>query len=159
MEKLSLTGKSKHSVDDQMRGLSALFVDGEKVFIDNGAIHAKSELERGITWVRDRSEVANGREVLGLWITLHRFAHGQGYYGAMPFTLMIDEAAKTGFKNLSQQVNYMDKAVRGTVDLSTVDVATRQRIKAFLQSIREDLWNNAQDSFKSAFEQEETGES
>ncbi len=50
MEKLSLTGKSVHSTDDTLKGLSAVFVDGDRIFIDNGAIHAKSELERSVTF-------------------------------------------------------------------------------------------------------------
>jgi len=151
MEKLSLTGKSKHSVDDQMKGLSALLIDGDQLFIDNGAIHAKSRVERGITFVKERSEVPNGHSILGLWITLHRFEHGQGYYGAMPFELFIDDEAKLGHKNLSQQVNHMDKAVRGNVDVSSIPVDVRLKISEYLKTVRADLWENAPDTFKSAF--------
>jgi YwhD family len=152
MEKLSLTGKSKHAVDDQMKGLSALFLDGEHVLIDNGAIHAKSRLERGVTWVRTPQEIQNGRLIPGLWVTLHRFEHGQGYYGAMPFSLLIDEATQTGYKNLTEQVNHMDKAVRGNVNVDPFNDAQLLQISTFLKSIREDLWNNATKTFRDAFD-------
>lgn len=151
MEKLSLTGKSKHSVDDQMKGLSALLVDGDQIFIDNGAIHAKSRVERGVQFVRDRAEVPNPRLILGLWITLHRYEHGQGYYGAMPFELWIDDEAQKGYKNLSEQVNNMDKAVRGQVQVSGLSASLRARIAEFLQSVRPDLWENAPATFLQAF--------
>lgn len=157
MEKLSLTGKSKHAVDDQMKGLSALFVDGDQVFIDNGAIHAKSRLERGVTWVKTASEVVSGRMIQGIWITLHRFEHGQGYYGAMPFSLFIDENAHVGYKNLTEQVNHMDKAVRGTVKVDELDNETRLRIGSFLAMVREDLWTHASEEFRAAFSHNESG--
>lgn len=151
MEKLSLTGKSKHSTDDAMKGLSALFVDGDKVFVDNGAIHGKSGLEHGLTFVKTREEVKNPRLVWVFWITLHRFeGNVQGYYGAMPFQLWIDEEAKVGYKSLSDQVNKMDKAVKGTIDLTAVPHDIREQVRAFLEKIRADLWENASPSFRTA---------
>lgn len=154
MEKLSLTGKSKHVVDDQMKGLSALFIDGDRIFIDNGAIHAKSQIEQGIQFVRDRAQVPNGRTILGIWITLHRFEHGQGFYGAMPFELFIDENAKVGHKYLSQQVNGMDKAVRGQVQLTEMPIQIRLKVRQYLEQVRPDLWEHAAETFKAAFTEE-----
>lgn len=152
MEKLSLTGKSKHSTDDAMKGLSALFVDGDRVFVDNGAIHAKSELERGLTVVKSKEELQDPRLVWIFWITLHRFeGNVQGYYGAMPFQLWIDQQGTQGFKSLADQVNKMEKAVKGTVDLTAIDTETRNKARAFLESIRSDLWENASPAFREAF--------
>jgi len=150
-EKLSLTGKSKHSVDDQMKGLSALFVDGDEIFIDNGGIHAKSRIERGIQFVRTLEEVPNPKEVLGYWITLHRFETGQGFYGAMPFTMYVDSEAAIGYKNLSEQVNHMDKAVRGNVMTDQLSPELKKRIATFLKSVRADLWEHASEQFQNAF--------
>lgn len=151
MEKLQLTGKSKHSVDDSMKGLSAVLVDGDEVFIDNGAIHAKSRLEKGITFVKTREEVVNGREVLGFWITLHRFDGKQGFYGAMPFSLVIDSQAQTGYKSLAEQVNGMDKAVKGNISVTEVPTETVTKVGAFLRGLRPDLWEHAAPEFREAF--------
>jgi hypothetical protein len=157
MEKLSLTGKSKHSTDDAMKGLSALFVDGDKVFVDNGAIHAKSNLERGLTFVKTKDEVANPRLIWVMWITLHRFEDKiQGYYGAMPFQLWIDEDAQVGYKSLADQVNKMDKAVKGNVDVSAVPTDVLEKVQSFLQSIRPDLWEHASSTFRAAFSTRES---
>ncbi|MCF8565369.1 YwhD family protein [Alicyclobacillus tolerans] len=151
MEKLSLTGKSKHNTDESMRGLSAVLVNGNDIFIDNGAIHAKSRLERGLTYVKRREEIENAREVIGFWITLHRFDQGQGYYGAMPFRLYIDEAAQKVYKSLAEQVNGMDKAVHGQVQVEDVPQEVRTRVGEFLKTVRSDLWEQAQDTFRTAF--------
>ncbi|MCY0887602.1 MAG: YwhD family protein [Alicyclobacillaceae bacterium] len=151
MQKLSLTGQSKHSTDEQLRGLSVLFVDGDDVFIDNGAIHGKSRLETGIKFVKDKSDVPNGRTILGLWLTLHRFPEGQGLYGAMPFELVIDDKAGLGYKNLAVQVNGMDKAVRGQVEVSALSPEQKQKILDYLRGVRSDLWDNAAPDFRTAF--------
>lgn len=151
MEKLQLTGKAKHSVDDSMKGLSAVLVDGDEIFIDNGAIHAKSRIEKGITFVRTPDDVPNGREVLGFWITLHRFDGKQGFYGAMPFTLLLDSEAQMGYKSLSNQVNGMDKAVKGQIDLKDVPDEIARKVGAFLRDKRPDLWENGSPEFREAF--------
>lgn len=153
MEKLSLSGTSKHSTDDAMRGLSALFVDNDTVFVDNGAIHAKSRLEKNIQFVKSMDEVLNPRHVWGMWITLHRFEDkAQGYYGAVPFELWIDEQAGVGFKSLAKQVNGMEKAVKGKVEIADVPALVRSQIVQFLKSVRPELWDRAAPEFKEAFQ-------
>lgn len=151
MQKLNLTGTSKHQTDDQMKGLSAIFMDGDNVFVDNGAIHAKSRIEAGIKFVANRDELPNPRHIYGLWITLKRQENGLGYTGAMPFDLWIDDEAKLGYKKLSEHVNQMDKAVRGQVDVSPLPAEVVAKFGEHLRKIREDLWNNAAESFRSAF--------
>ncbi|EPZ48236.1 MULTISPECIES: YwhD family protein [Alicyclobacillus] len=155
MQKLNLTGSAKHQTDDQMKGLSAVFVDGDEVFVDNGAIHAKSRLEVGIKFVSSLEEVPNPRHIEGIWITLKRQANGLGYTGAMPFELWIDSDSKLGYKKLSDHVNQMDKAVRGNVDLSRLSKEAVVKAGQFLQTVRADLWENATDAFRAAFSQAE----
>lgn len=148
---LNLKSKVSHSVDESMRGLSAVFVDGNRVFIDNGAIHAKSNIEKGLQFVKTLEELPNPRELWVVWITLKRHpSKDQGYYGAMPFRLWIDDEAKMGYKSLSEQVNQMDKAVKGHVDLSAMPEEVRSRLKGFLRKVREDLWTHAFPSFLEA---------
>jgi hypothetical protein len=152
VEKLSLSGTSKHSTDDTMRGLSAVFVDGGDVFVDNGAIHAKSRLERSLQFVKRLEDVPNPRHVWGLWITLHRFEGGkQGYYGAVPFQLWLDAEAGVGYKSLSEQVNGMDKAVKGKIGADAMPVAVRAQVAEFLKTVRPELWENAHEPFLAAF--------
>jgi len=150
VEKLNLTGKSKHAADDSLKGLSALFVDGERVFIDNGAIHAKSDLERGLTFVKTPDELVNPRVVWVFWVTLKRFEGVQGYHGLVSYRILIDDEQKLGYKSLAEQVNKMDKAVRGTVDISAVPVTVTVRVRDFLQRIRPDLWEHAAQAFQAS---------
>jgi hypothetical protein len=155
VEKLGLTGSSKHGVDDSMKGLSALFIDGERVFIDNGAIHAKSHFEKSLSFVKELSEIQVTKEVWVFWITLHRFdtpeGKVQGYYGAMPFCIYVDEKTGQAYKNLAEQVNKMEKAVKGQVDLTKVPEDVRTKAAEYLKKVRPDLWEHAGESFRKAF--------
>ncbi len=151
MEKLNLTGKTQHTADDALKGLSAVFVDGDRVFIDNGAIHGKSQLEKNLTFVKTKDELQNPREILVFWITLKRFDGVQGFFGAMPYVLLIDDAARQGYKSLAEQVNKMEKAVKGQVDLTGVPEAVIHRVRDFLRQVRPDLWEHAAPAFRAAF--------
>lgn len=151
LQKLNLTGTSKHQTDDELKGLSALFIDGDDVFVDNGAIHAKSRLEVGVQFVQSLEEVKNPRHIQGFWVTLKRQANGLGFAGLMPFDLWIDDSEKVGYKKLSDHVNRMDKAVRGQVDVGEVPKEVVAKAGMHLKKMRSDLWDNASDAFKSAF--------
>lgn len=134
-----------------MKGLSAVFIDGTEVFVDNGAMHAKSRLEVGVTFVKNREDVPNARHIQGLWITLKRQENGLGFSGAMPFGIWIDDEAKMGYKKLSEHVNQMDKAVRGQIDLTTLPANVVRTFGNYLQTSRPDLWENASSAFRTAF--------
>lgn len=135
-----------------MKGLSAVFMDGAEVFVDNGAMHAKSRLEIGVKFLTNRDEIPNARHIQGLWISLKRHEGGLGYAGAMPFELWIDDEAKAGFKSLTQHVNQMDKAVRGQVDVSSLDTTVITTFSKFLKDTRPDLWEHASAAFRTAFD-------
>jgi hypothetical protein len=153
MENLNLVGKSKHTSDDAMKGLSAVFVDADRVYIDNGAIHAKSQLEKGLQFVRNVDELSDPKTVWVFWITLKRNEDKeQRYHGAMPFKILIDETAQKGYKSLAEQVNQMDKAVKGHVDLTGVPGDVKARLKDFLKGVRTELWTLASEEFLKAFD-------
>ncbi|MCL6631568.1 MAG: YwhD family protein [Alicyclobacillus herbarius] len=157
MELLRLTSRPKPSTDNQMRGMSAVIIDGERVFVDNGAIHAKSGVERGIRFVTNPEEVPHPRRVWICWVTLHRFDSSdgqgkvQGYYGLQVFPVDIDAKAKIGYKSLSESVNKMGYAVKGRVDIEPLPWQERVRLRNFLQGLRPDLWEHASPDFVSAF--------
>jgi hypothetical protein len=60
-----------------------------------------------------------------------------------------------GYKSLAEQVNKMDKAVRGQIDLSDIPDEVRLKVRDFLVNLRPDLWENAAAAFRAAFDDEE----
>jgi hypothetical protein len=157
VEQLRLTSRPTHSTDNQLRGMSAVIIDGDSVFVDNGAIHAKSGIERGIRFVQRPEEVPEPRRAWICWVTLHRFdaddgqGKVQGYYGLQVFPVDIDAKAKIGYKSLAESVNKMGYAVKGKVDISPLPSAERRRLGEFLRGLRPDLWEHANPAFRAAF--------
>jgi hypothetical protein len=142
---LNLTGRpSGHGTPDDFANLSAVLIDGEQIFLDNGAIHGKSQVERGIDFRSARSpeDVPDGRVVDVIWVTLKRYESGSGYHGIASAQLFIDANKRIGYKPMGSLVNQMDRAVKGMIELSTLSPEKRQRLAAFLAQFREDLWEN-----------------
>ncbi|HEU4964983.1 MAG TPA: YwhD family protein [Bacilli bacterium] len=147
---LNLTGRpSGHGDADGFENLTAVMIDGEKIGIDNGAIHGKSNLERGINFRPLKPEdVPNGRPVHVIWVTLKRYEGGMGFNGLCASTILIDEEQKIGYKPMGALVNQMSYVVKGKIDLQVLSPEQREKLAAFLNELRPDLWENTSDEVK-----------
>ena len=150
---LSLTAKSGHDTPDEFASLSAVLLDGESVFVDNGAIHGKSRVERGIQFgAKTAEEIPNGRRVSVVWVTLKKGEGGMGFNGicaAIPFR--IDAEAKLGYKSLPDQVNKMGDAMQGAIKLETLETGEIRKLAHFLKEFRGgELWNNSRPEVREA---------
>jgi hypothetical protein len=152
MEQLGITGRSRHDTPDEFATLSAVIIDGEEVLIDNGAIHGKSRVERGISFsAKNPDEVQGGRRVAVIWVTLRRAEGGFGYSGICGSLLVINKEARIGYKSLPDQVNKMDAAMKGKIQIDVLTEKEKRLLSGFLQEFRGgDLWNNTAEDVKSA---------
>ncbi|GAX88619.1 YwhD family protein [Effusibacillus lacus] len=151
---LNLTAKTGHDTPDEFASLSAVVIDGDTVFVDNGAIHGKSRVERGIRFgASSPDQIPDGRRVVVVWVTLKKGEAGMGFNGvcaAIPFR--IDAEAKLGYKNLPDQVNKMGDAMKGAVKLDTLEPEEVARLGNFLKEFRGgELWNNTRPEVREAF--------
>lgn len=146
MERLQLTGANRHRTPEALSTLSAIVIDGVDIRVDNAAIHGKSWPERGIRFVRDPDEVPNPRRVVVVWVTLRRHPAGLGINGLAACTMQIDAEAGVGYKNLADQVNKMDYAVKGRILLDLLTPEEHNMLGAFLKAQRAELWENAQEA-------------
>lgn len=151
---LNLTGKTSHGTPDELASLSAVIIDGDSVFVDNGAIHGKSRVERGIQFgAKSPEQIPDGRRVVVVWVTLNRGEAGTGYHGAcaaIPFS--INAEAKLGYKSLPDMVNKMGDAIQGTINLDYLTPDEKEKVKRFLSEFRGgELWALTRQEFKDAF--------
>ncbi|WP_018131101.1 YwhD family protein [Effusibacillus pohliae] len=151
---LSLTAKTGHDTPDEFASLSAVIIDGDSVFVDNGAIHGKSRVERGIQFgAKSPDQIPNGRRVCVVWVTLKKGETGMGYHGicaAIPFR--IDVEAKLGYKSLPDQVNKMSDAMKGLIKLEVLEPEEKAKLGAFLKEFRGgELWNQSRPEVREAF--------
>ncbi|KEO84011.1 YwhD family protein [Tumebacillus flagellatus] len=150
MEQLNLTGRTEHGTPDDFATLSVVMIDGDDIFVDNGAIHGKSRLERGVdfrTYTKPE-DVPNGRRIQEVWIQLKSFETGRGYYGIVSAEIVVNRDLMVGYKNVGPLVMAMEGAIKGKVQLPHLSSEQKTKLRDFMASFREDLWANTPDEIK-----------
>jgi hypothetical protein len=149
MESLNLTGRTKHDTPDELQSLSVIQIDGDQIFIDNGAIHGKSRLERGVDFrsFMKPEDVPNARRIPEVWVTLRRTENGMGYFGICSAEIWINDEQQ-GYKSMAALVNHMDGALKGKVDVKNLTPEQKEMLVGYLQEFRADLWENTPEDVK-----------
>lgn len=134
-------------------------VERERVFIDMGAIHARSEIEKRVKVIDDPKELNDPKNYWIVWVTTGHAEDGNAKYdgiGACSF-LREDEPPegsrfRRAYKSMPEHVNNMDKALKGRVVVDHMDERSRYMLKEYLKGFKEELWHNADASLREAFE-------
>lgn len=132
-----------------LSNLSSIIIDGEEAYIDIGAIHAKSKVERGIKFTTERSEVPNGRKCWIVWVAVDRNEQGEAYYaGVTACEMAIDTEAKRGWKILAHHVNLMDYALKRRIILEGLSDTERAALKQALILHNTEMWERSPEELK-----------
>jgi len=143
VQRLELTGLNRHRKHQALGNLSAVVIDGDDIRLDNGALHGKAFVEKGVRWVADIDDVPAPRRIAVVWVTIRRTVVGRGISGLGATLVYIDDEAKVGFKDLADQVNKMDAAVKGQVRIEALNQKEHHLLGSFLHAQRDELWENA----------------
>jgi hypothetical protein len=133
-----------------LSNLSSIIIDGDEAYIDVGAIHAKSKVERGIKFSIHKEDVPDGRTCWIVWVAVDRKEEGTYYAGVTACEMLIDTEAKRGWKLLHDHVNLMDRALKRRVIVEGLGDKEKQLLKAALIKHNEEWWNNSGEDLKSA---------
>lgn len=151
---LNLTGRQNdgHGTSDEFAALSVILIDGDQIFIDNGAIHGKSRLERGVdfTTYKKPEEVPNGETIPSIWVMLKKYESGMGYSGVVATSIVVNKEERVGYKSVAALVNAMDGAMKGKISISTLSNEHQVKLVKFLEEMRPDLWANTPHEVKAA---------
>ncbi|MFD1179351.1 YwhD family protein [Paenibacillus puldeungensis] len=148
--------KSKHkgfgagSID--LNSMSPVIIDGDEVYIDIGAMHAKSKVEKGIKFSTNREDVPGGRQVWLVWVAVDRGEEGQFYGGMTACEMWIDTEARRGWKILADHVNKMDYALKRRVILDGLTSEQKAGLKRLLTETNSEWWERSPDALKAALE-------
>src|SRR4051812_18607732 len=88
-----------------LSNLSSIIIDGDEAYIDIGAIHAKSKVEKGINFSTNKADVPNGRKCWIVWVAVSRSEEGAYYAGITACEMLVDTEARRGWKILADHVN------------------------------------------------------
>ncbi len=150
--------KSKHkgfgagSID--LNSMSPVIIDGDEAYIDIGAMHAKSKVEKGIKFSMNREDVPAGRQVWVVWVAVDRSPEGQFYGGMTACEMWIDTEARRGWKILADHVNKMDYALKRRFILDGLSSEQRSTLKKLLIETNQEWWDRSSDELKMALESE-----
>src|SRR5690606_23379322 len=131
--------------------LSALIIDGDHAYVAPDALHGRSPVEQGVRWVKDPSEVPNGRRYWVAWVTLGRGPDGRrGYRGLTVCEMLIDRDAMVGYKHMPTHVNAMKAALDGHVNVEGRPPEGRTALAAELKGRGLEFWRHASPEIKEA---------
>ncbi|MBB6445532.1 YwhD family protein [Bacillus benzoevorans] len=139
-------GKGALSLDH----VSPVFVDieGGEAFIDIGAMHARSAVEKGIKFLPNKEEVPNGKPFWLVWVTVDRGEGGAYYAGVTACEMTVDREARRGYKSLPEHVNRMDKSIKRHIIVDHMDAASKEILRGFLQKHDEGMWERSDEQLK-----------
>jgi hypothetical protein len=128
-------------------------VEAGEAFVDIGAMHARSAVERGIKFTPNREDVPNGKPYWLVWVTIDRKEEGPYYAGVTACEMTVDREARRGYKMLPEHVNRLDKSLKRRIIVDHMDEKSKQVLANFLKQHDIDMWNRSSDELKNGLEQ------
>jgi hypothetical protein len=131
-----------------LSNMSSIIIDGDEAYIDLGAIHAKSKVEKGIKFSVNKDDVPNGRLCWIIWVAVARNEEGFYYGGMSACEMLIDTEARRGWKILADHVNKMDYALKRRFILDGLGDKEKALLKERLIEHNAEWWDRSPDELK-----------
>lgn len=130
--------------------VSPVFIDIEEedVFVDIGAMHARSVVEKGIKFLKTKEEVPNGKPYWLVWVTIDRQEEGPYYAGVTACEMTVDRSIRRGYKSLPEHVNKMDKSLKRKIMVDFMDDKSKGLLAAYLENHDKGMWERSSDELK-----------
>ncbi len=128
-----------------LENVSPLFIDineGE-AFIDIGAMHARSEVERGIKFTVNREDSEGGKPYWLVWITIDFNPAGPYYAGVTACEMVVNREKRRGYKILAEHVNLMDKSMKRKIIVDGMDEASKRVLADYLKTHNAEMWERS----------------
>ncbi|MCM3741445.1 YwhD family protein [Oceanobacillus luteolus] len=138
-----------------LENMSSVIVDPNenKAYVDMGAMHARSEVERRVKWIRNKEEVPNGKLYWIVWVNLDRNEKGTYYAGVAGSEIRVDREIKRAYKSMAEHVKHMEQSLKNKIVIDHMDEHSKKLLRDYLIEFNEEMWNNSTDELKQAFEQ------
>jgi hypothetical protein len=128
--------------------VSSVIIDRGEAYLDIGAMHAKSKIERGIKFSANKEDVPNGRPAWVVWVAVDRNEEGSYYAGVASCEMLIDEEAKRGWKVLPDHVNRLDAAIKRKFMLDNIGPQEKSALKKLLIEHNAEWYDRSPDALK-----------
>jgi hypothetical protein len=136
--------------------VSPVFVDIEEgeAFVDIGAMHARSVVEKGIKFTTNREDSEGGKPYWLVWVTIDRKEEGPYYAGVAACDMVVNREKRRGYKLLPVHVNHMDKSIKRHIIVDHMDDKSKLILANYLKNHDEGMWERASDELKNGLKVE-----
>jgi len=123
-------------------------VEAGEASIEVGALHARSPVEKGIKFLKNKEEVPNGKPYWLIWVTIDRKEEGPYYAGVTACEMSVDREIRRGYKSLPEHVNRMDKSIKRQIIVEHMDEKSKKVLVEFLQNHDAGMWDRSVQQLK-----------
>ncbi|WEK54482.1 MAG: YwhD family protein [Candidatus Cohnella colombiensis] len=128
--------------------VSCVIIDGNEAYIDVGAMHAKSKVEKGIKFSPNKEDVPNGRSAWVVWVAVDRNEEGSYYAGVTSCEMLIDTEARRGWKILADHVNRLDASLKRKFMLDNIGPEQKAALRELLVEHNAEWWDRSSQNLK-----------
>ncbi|HEY4623632.1 YwhD family protein [Solibacillus sp. FSL R7-0668] len=116
--------------------------------VDVGAMHAKSDVERGIKFTTNREDSAGGKDYWLVWVTIDHKESGAYFAGVTACEMVVNREKRRGYKILADHVNKMDKSMKRKIIVEHMDEPSKKILADFLKNHDEAMWLNSDEQLR-----------
>lgn len=123
-------------------------IEEETASVEIGAMHARSDVERGIKFTTDRADSEGGKAYWLVWVTIDHKADGPYYAGVTACEMVVNREKRRGYKILADHVNKMDKSMKRHIMVEHMDAPSKKVLASFLEELNPDLWARSEEQLR-----------
>ena len=112
--------------------------------IEIGAMHARSDTERGIKFTTNREDSEGGKPYWLVWVTIDFKKDGPYYAGITACEMVVNREKRRGYKILADHVNRMDKSMKRQIMVDFMDDKSKQILADFLEGHNKEMWDRSE---------------
>ncbi|ANE48751.1 hypothetical protein SY83_06030 [Paenibacillus swuensis] len=131
-----------------LSNVSCVIIEDGQAYIDDGAMHAKSKVERGIKFSMNKEDVPNGKKCWVVWVAVDRMEVGTCYGGATACEMLVDAEARRGWKILADHVNKLDYALKRRFILEGLSPEEKASLRSLLMAHNPEWWAASSEELK-----------
>ncbi|CAM3770025.1 YwhD family protein [Alkalicoccus chagannorensis] len=133
-----------------LNNVTPVFIDpeGDEAFVDMGALHARSAVEKRIKFLKEREAVPNGKLFWLVWVTVEHIEGKPAYTGVGACEMIVDREIRRGYKSMPEHVNNMDKSLKGKIIVDHMDDKSKQVLRRYLKDFNEEFWEASTEELK-----------
>lgn len=128
-----------------LENVSPVMIDIEegRATIEIGAMHARSDIERGIKFTTNREDSEGGKAYWLVWVTIDHKEDGPYYAGVAACEMVVNREKRRGYKILADHVNRMDKSMKRHILVAHMDEPSKKILTDFLEGHNPDMWKRS----------------